>query len=171
MALAPREAGAARSPQRTAATLAIAALAITAFSVATARSSPAGPSCSDHGVQALVTGITRDETRKLFIVTQAPLVTGVAADSRYARTYAELLDSDNERIVQLIREVDEMVDAMVFTLDNIRLDRREESSGKAYCAATLRTLWAGDSERPPVDLTVEYTAQPTDDGQVWVELR
>ena len=58
-------------------------------------------------------------------------------------------------------------DEMDLSLTAVRTVRRVDDLGKSFCAAEMTNLAHPDTERR---LSVEYTAQYTDDGQVYVEV-
>jgi len=123
------------------------------------------PGCSDSDVTDLVVEIATEQIQNQLVLQGIISEWGQSPQSVGNPTYAYLLehkDSD-ERIQSLLAAVDEQVATLEFSVSGIRTSSADDEVKKCECGAEL-------SGTPGNSITVEYTAQYTEDGQLYVEV-
>ncbi len=78
-------------------------------------------------------------------------------------TYADMKAKEDDRAQKIISKVDEQISKIKLELNAIRTISTDEKVGKIQCAAELRF----NNERK---IDIEYSAQYTEDGQLYVEV-
>lgn len=125
-------------------------------------SAKADVSCSDQNITETVMNITVSELReqlfKVYLYSELGGLPKIAANM----TYDEYKSMEpNEVQARVVAETEATVSA--FNLANIRLNSRNEDTGQISCGASLQG-------RNNESVNIDYTAQHTEDGQVYVEV-
>lgn len=119
-------------------------------------------SCSDKKITDTVMSITvaelREQLFKIYLASELGGLPRVAANMSYAE-YKSMDSNDVQR--RVVSETEATVSA--FSLASIRLNAVNERTGKISCAASLRG-------RNNESMGIEFTAQRTEGGEVFVEV-
>jgi len=119
------------------------------------------PSCSDSEVKDLVHSISTDELKnsvfKNFVGQSGTIVAG-----NYD-LWKNNPPSDVQMIKDIIGKVDDHVENLAMKLEGIRINKKDDEIKKSECSVQL--VFSNGSQ-PSVD----YTAQYTEEGDVYVEV-
>ncbi|SMP80832.1 hypothetical protein SAMN06295888_13613 [Desulfonatronum zhilinae] len=123
------------------------------------------PGCSDGQVQELVLQVANEELRNGLLFNAILTELGTTPQVQGNPTYAQWdrRREESEEIARLLDLVDSQVEELSFRLDGIRTNSRDDGIRKTACGATL-TSDAGMTH------DIEYTAQYTEDGRVYVQV-
>lgn len=123
------------------------------------------PNCSDSNVKALVidicTGELKNQLLTQAIVTQLHTAPRVHGNPTYEQ-WNQVKDKD-QSVKQVIDYVDKQMAEAGITLTGIRTNGKNNEIRKCQCGGDL-TFSNGKSH------SIEYTAQYTEDGQIYVEV-
>lgn len=121
------------------------------------------PKGTDEEVKNLVLKIARQETRRQLTPLIYQKVTGIpAAMLGVEITYEKLVKSADANAKKAVKQIDEAMDHLTLSLENIRTQEIDDKLKKSTSAAELRS---GDETTP-----ITYTAQINDDGELYVEV-
>lgn len=119
-------------------------------------------SCSDKEITDTAMGISVKELReqlfKVYISKELGGLPKIAANMSYSEYKAM---DENEVQSRVVAETEKTVSGL--SLSSIRLKSRNEDTGMVSCAASLDSRNGGSTN-------IGYTAQHTEDGQVYVEV-
>ncbi len=121
------------------------------------------PSGSDSDVKDLVLNICTEEIQNQLV--QSAIMTELGMSPRMWNnpTYAELKKLNDENAKKVIDKVDKQLEDVDMELDAIRTLSIDEKIGKITCSAELR--FSNGNK-----LDIQYTAQYTDDGKLYVSV-
>ena len=119
-------------------------------------------SCSDKNITDTVMSITvaelREQLFKIYLASELGGLPRIAANMSYDE-YRSMESNDVQR--RVVSETEATVSA--FSLANIRLNSVNDRTGQVSCAASLRG-------RNNESMNIQYTAQRTEDGEVYVKV-
>lgn len=125
--------------------------------------SPTAPSCNEESVTNLVMEITTKEVRNQDFNTNMKLggmITLQSYDELNAQKDAPGVD---EKVKEIIRSTDQQIADSKLTLSGIRVNSIKNEIKKCECGGNITN--ANGSSIP-----ITYSAQNTEDGQVYVEV-
>jgi zinc-ribbon domain len=123
------------------------------------------PSCNDSDVKALVLEIAGGEIRNILLNQAIISEIGTAPRVQGNPTYKDWnkMKSDDEKIKKVIELVDKQYVESNPKLTSIRINDKNDKAKKCKCVATV-ALSNGNT------LPIDYTAQFTEDGQLYAEV-
>ncbi len=121
------------------------------------------PSGSDSDVKDLVLEICTEELQNQLVASAIMSELGMSPSLMGNPTYADLKKNDSEDAQKVIDKVDEQLSDIDIDLEAIRTISIDEKIGEITCSAELRF-----SNGKKFD--IQYTAQYTDDGDLYVEV-
>ena len=124
--------------------------------------STGAPSCSDEAVKQLVLEIADRETRQNFFE-RGVSMRGIVLANRSYEAWRNNPPGDNASVLAVVEEVDQQVTALNYRLTGVRTDGVNDQIRKVECGGTLTFLENNTSD-------IAFTAQYTDDNQLWVEV-
>jgi hypothetical protein len=123
------------------------------------------PGCNDSNVKALVLDISSGELKNILL--NQTIISEMGTDPRVQGSpkYKDWnnLKNDNDKIKKIIELVDKQYVELNTELTGIRTNEKNDKVKKCNCSATL-TFSNGKS------LPINYTAQFTEDGQLYAEV-
>lgn len=123
------------------------------------------PSCSDSDVKKIVLDISTREIKTALlhqaIITELGTAPHVQGNPTYE--YWNSIKDKDENIKKVINVVDKQMKDINMGLTGIRTDDKNENTKKCQCGAQLTSA----TGQP---ISIQYTAQYTEDGQVYVEV-
>ena len=126
------------------------------------------PDCSDEAVRSLVMSISTNEVKDQLlsqaIMTELRMAPRLAGNPTYDE-WNKIKDTD-ENIKTVVDAVDEQIKSIEMTLVGIRTNEKNDEIKKCRCGGNI-SIANGSDEK---SLSIDYTAQYTDDGELFVEV-
>ncbi len=135
-----------------------------------ATSSP--PGCSDDEVLQLVNDLSIEVAANAIVPIIIAQLTrtspSVWGNPDYAALKRRAANPDDAQAQAVLAKVDEAISHVRFTFQGVRTDRLDEQTLKSWCSVEV-TGYANEKLQGTDQLS--YTAQYTDDGQIYVEIQ
>lgn len=124
--------------------------------------SPTAPSCNEASVTKLVMEITTKEVRNQVFNTNMTLG-GMITLQSYDELNAQKDAPGAEKVKEIIRSTDQQIADSKLTLSGIRVNSVKNEIKKCECGGNI-------TNANGASIPITYSAQNTEDGQVYVEV-
>lgn len=125
------------------------------------------PKCSDTAVKEAVISISEETLRdSLMRQVSSEHGFGVSPTLKFTdmKEWSQSGESEDERFIPIVEQVEFLVKESSVSLKAVRTQGTRSSVNKSYCEADM--LFAHNG----IELPIKYTAQLTDDGELYVEV-